>query len=106
MHLRHPVDGVIVGSGIAEPDKNYPSLFLQRLHNYSLEEHQAHAKDGEQLVDIRWLMVHQKYLGLPYPYSFCGIEITDQISIALVNGIYAWDLNSLEIETTEKKKGG
>ena len=104
VHLRHPVDGVIVGSGIVEPDKDDPSLLLQRLHNYSLEEHQEHAKGGEQLVGIRWLMVHQKYLGLPYPYSFCGIEVPDQISVSLVNGIHAWDLNSMEVEGTERKR--
>ena len=104
VHLRHPGAGVIVGSGIVESDKGDPSILLQRLHNYTLQEHQAHAREGEKPVGVRWLTVDQKHLGLPYPYSFCGIEVPDQISETLVNGIYAWDLNSLQLVATEEEK--
>ena len=53
VHMRHPAAEVNVGSGIVEPDRGDPSLLLQRLHNYSLEDHEAHARDEEELVGVR-----------------------------------------------------
>ena len=48
--------------------------------------------------------MHRKYLYLLYHYSICGIEVPNQISVSLVNGIYSWDLKSLEVEATERKR--
>ena len=38
------------------------------------------------------------------PYSFCGIEVPDQISVDLVKEIYIWDLNSTKVQATETKR--
>ena len=89
VHLSHPAAGVIVGYGVVELDRGDPSLLMKLLQKYSLEEHQVHTRDGERIISIRWLTVHEKYPGFPYPYSFCGIEVPDQISDNLVNRIYA-----------------
>ena len=79
---------VIVGSGILESDKGDPSILLQRLHNYPLQEPEIR-KRWRELVGVSWLTVEQEHLGLPYPYSFCGVEVPEDISKSEVNGIYA-----------------